>query len=203
MDNKIQELAQSIYREGVEKAEIESKRILSEAEQQSARIIEKAEKEAQSILAEANKKAQDLKMNADSEIQLAARQAVAGLKQKITDLILFSAVDTPVKSLLTDPHALKDLLTVMLQSFSAGSANPNLEILLPQTKQKELDGMLSNTLKELLSKGVEIRFTDTFQAGFQIAPKGGAFKISFTDSDFSEFLKSYLKPKTREILFGK
>lgn len=203
MDNKIQELAQSIYKEGVEKAEIESKKILSEAERQSALILEKAEKDAKAILADAEKKAHDLKVNTDSEIQLAARQAVAGLKQKITDMILFSAVDTPVKSLLTDPNTLKDLLTVMLQNFKSGSGNPDLSILLPQSRQKELEGMLSNTLKDQLSKGVAIRFTDTFQAGFQIAPKDGTFKISLTDADFSEFFKSYLRPKTREIVFGK
>ncbi len=203
MDNKIQELAQSIYKEGVEKAEVESHRIIDDAKKQASAIIQKAEQEAQSILADATKKSQDLKTNTDSEIQLSARQAVSGLKQKITDLILFSAVDSPLKSLLTDPAVLKDLLTTVLQNFKLGTGNPDLQVLLPQSKQKDLDTMMVNTIKELISKGWEVKYSDAFQAGFQIAPRNGAYKISLTDTDFAEFFKSYLRPKTRDIVFGK
>ena len=203
MDNKIAEFAQSIYKEGVEKAEIESRRIIDNAETRSKQILDKARQDADSLLAEARRKADELKSNTDAEVKLSGQQALASLKQKIADLILLKSVDAPVKSLLSDPAVIKEFVLLVLQNWTASTASFDLLILLPENKRKELEATMSSALQSMLKKGLEIRYTDEFQAGFQIGPKAASYKISMTDSDFSEFFKAFLRPRTRDFLFGK
>ena len=52
MENKIQELTDKIYREGVEKGNEEAQRLISSAHEEAAKIVEDARKEADSIVAE-------------------------------------------------------------------------------------------------------------------------------------------------------
>ena len=54
MENKIQELTDKIYREGVEKGNEEAQRLISSARDEAAKIVEDARKEAESILAVAS-----------------------------------------------------------------------------------------------------------------------------------------------------
>lgn len=70
MENKIQELTDKIYREGVEKGNEEAQRLVSEAQAQAEKLIEDAKKQAESILAEAKKSADELNENTKSELKL-------------------------------------------------------------------------------------------------------------------------------------
>ena len=47
MENKIQELTDKIYREGVEKGNEEAQRLISSARDEAAKIVEDARKEAE------------------------------------------------------------------------------------------------------------------------------------------------------------
>jgi V/A-type H+-transporting ATPase subunit E len=51
MENKIQELTDKIYREGVEKGNEEAQKLIAKAQEEAKRIIEDAHKEADSIVA--------------------------------------------------------------------------------------------------------------------------------------------------------
>jgi len=39
------------------------------------------------------------------------------------------------------------------------------------------------------------------KSGFKIGPADESYLISFTDEDFTNFLKGYLRPKTSQLLF--
>ena len=59
MENKIQELTEKIYREGVEKGNEEAQRLVSNAREEAAKILEEARKEAEAIVATAHKSAKE------------------------------------------------------------------------------------------------------------------------------------------------
>ena len=59
MENKIQELTDKIYREGVEKGNEEAQRLVGEAQKESQKLIEEARREAEAIIAEARKSAKE------------------------------------------------------------------------------------------------------------------------------------------------
>ena len=97
MENKIQELTDKIYREGVEKGNEEAQRLISSAHDEAAKIVEDARKEAESILAVARKSAKETAENTQSEIKLFAGQAVNALKTEIATLLTNEVVSESVK----------------------------------------------------------------------------------------------------------
>lgn len=203
MDSKLQELTEKIYREGVEKGEQQAGEIIAAAEKQSAGIIDAARRDADEILADARQKAKDLRQNIEADMRHSCSQAVQAFRQQITDVLVFEAVDKPVAAALSNPATITDFLKAILQSWNpAGGEAPTLAVLLPESKRNELDQALKSALQDQLSKGLLLQFSKNIKGGFQIQPAGSAYKISFADDDFTEFLKEYLRPKTRTFLFG-
>lgn len=64
MENKLQQLTQKLYDEGLEKGRAEAERLVAEAKTNAAKIVKEAEAQAAKILADANTKAQDVEKNA-------------------------------------------------------------------------------------------------------------------------------------------
>jgi len=199
MDNRIAELTKTIYEEGIEKAKAESNRILQEAEKKAAEIIAHAEEKRDAIIKEATLKAQELKKNTEAEIKLSCNQAIAGLKQTIVDIFINKMLDKPVKTVLSDPSVLKEIIIQIVKNWKGSE---DLEVLLPDSFKKDIEQSFIASVKDVVGKGLEIKFSDSIQAGFQILPSGSSFKINMTDEDFNEFFKSYLRPKLRDFLFG-
>ena len=75
MENKIQELTDKIYHEGVEKGNKEAQKLIANAQETAQKIIEDARKEADTILATARKEADDMAENTKSELKMFANQA--------------------------------------------------------------------------------------------------------------------------------
>ena len=93
MENKIQELTDKIYREGVEKGNEEAQKLIAKAQEEAKRIIEDAHKEADSIVATAHKSADELAENTKSELKLFAGQAVNALKSEIATSVSYTHLD--------------------------------------------------------------------------------------------------------------
>ena len=87
MENKIQELTDKIYREGVEKGNEEAQRLIVNAQEEAKKIIEDAHKEAESIITSSRKSADELAENTKSELKLFAGQAVNALKSEIATIV--------------------------------------------------------------------------------------------------------------------
>ena len=87
MENKIQELTDKIYREGVEKGNEEARRLIANAQEEAKKIVEDAHKEAESIIASSRKSADELTENTKSELKLFAGQAVNALKSEIATMV--------------------------------------------------------------------------------------------------------------------
>ena len=98
MENKIQELTDKIYREGVEKGNEEAQKLIVKAQEEAQKIVENAQKEADSIVAAARKSADELAENTKSELKLFAGQAVNALKSEIATLVTDKIVTADVKA---------------------------------------------------------------------------------------------------------
>ena len=111
MENKIQELTDKIYREGVEKGNEEAQKLIVKAQEEAQKIVENAQKEADSIVAAARKSADELAENTKSELKLFAGQAVNALKSEIATLVTDKIVNADVKAFAAN----KDFLNAFIQ----------------------------------------------------------------------------------------
>jgi len=105
MENKIQELTDKIYREGVEKGNTEAQKLIANAQDEAKKIVEDARKEAEAIVAASRKSADELAENTKSELKLFAGQAVNALKSEIATLVTDKIVNADVKGLSECLHS--------------------------------------------------------------------------------------------------
>jgi V/A-type H+-transporting ATPase subunit E len=202
MEQKIQELTAKIYQEGVEKGEVQAKKIIADAQEKATGIVADAKARAEKIIADAQKQSAELRRNTEAEIRLSGTQALAAIKQQILDLVTAKTVDEGMTAALSDPGTIKEFVSIIIHNWKMGNDAPLLEVLLPAQKQDELKKAFEKGSSDLLKKGLTLTFTKSIKAGFRIGPKDGSFRISLTDEDFSEFFKEYLRPRTRTWLFG-
>ena len=202
MENKLQELTQKLYNEGVEKANEEADKILTEAKSEADKLKQGAEKEAQKIIGDAEQKSAEIKKNVDAELALAAKQTVRTVKQQITDMIVSKVIDEPVKKAFDDEKFVKEIIETVVKNWNPQKNEAiDLSILLPADLEKEFAKYFAAKSGKELNANLELSFSDIIKGGFKVGPADGSYKISFSEEDFENFFKSYLRPKTIQLLY--
>ena len=200
MDSKIQQLTEAIFNEGVQKAKEEADLIVREAQAKAAQIEKEAEIAAEKLINEAVEKSREIRRHVDSEIKMTVNQAVSAVKQEITSLLTMKVIQPPVKELFSDSEYLKSLILEIVRGWIK-TESFDLNLILPEVRKAEMERYFNNNLASELNNGLTIEFSRTVKSGFRIGPSDGSYVISFTDEDFINFLKGYLRPKTSQILF--
>jgi len=203
MDNKLQELTDKLYNLGIEKARIEADEIIEKAKLEAAAIVKNAQAEAASIIENAKKESAELKQKTESELKLSSKQAIAAMKNQVSGLIVKDLMKADIEKNLDDADFLKSIIELMVQKWQPDDAQSiNLQIILPAEKKSSFDQLIKTKINHLLAKGLTVNFDDQFKSGFKIAPKDNSYIINFTQEDFDNFFKSYLRAKTANLLYG-
>ena len=200
MGNKLQELTDKLFAEGLEKGRAEADNLVAEAKSKAQKIVAEAEAKAAAIVAAAEDKAADVEKNAMTEISLAGKQAVAKIKSEIETLIVAKSAGEGVKAANLDTAFIKDMLLAVAKGWNNG-AKVELSALLPEAKKAELDKGIEAAAKALLAEGVEVGFSADVKSGFKVGEKGGGYYISFSDESFEALLSVYLRDKVAQLLF--
>jgi V/A-type H+/Na+-transporting ATPase subunit E len=200
MQTKLQELTEKIYSEGVEKARQEADAILNEAREKAAAIESQAQKSADAIVKEAEEKAATLKQHVDSELKMSISQALSALKQELANQVTMNAVQPGVKEVFSNVNFLKSLVQKLVSAW-AEKDTMDMKVVMAEKDRKELETFFKNQLADELNKGLELSFSEGLKSGFKVGPSKGGYLISFTDQDFISFFKTYLRPRTSELLF--
>lgn len=196
MENKIQELTEKIYAEGVEKGNVEAARIIEEAKAQAADIVKKAKAEADAVVAAAEKRAAELGENSRAEIKLYGAQAIGALKSEAANIITDSVVKVAVKEALAG-DTVKALLVKIAERWSA-----NEQLVISTSEAEQLKAYFAKNAKALLDKGVAIEQVNGKKAQFSIAPADGSYKVNFGEGEFEAFFRAFLRPQMVELLFA-
>ncbi|MCD8208324.1 MAG: hypothetical protein LUD72_10340 [Bacteroidales bacterium] len=200
MQNKLQELTEKLYNEGLSKGRQEGEEMIQKAQAQADAIVAKAKKEAEGIVAAAKKEAEDLKVKTAGDVKMAASQSVAAVKKDIENLIVAKITDAPVKSALSSADFVKEIITAVAKGFKATEA-VDLEVMLPESLKKELEPFIKGEITKILKGGVEAKFSKKISGGFTIGPMDGGWFISLTDETFKDLITEYLRPATKKLLY--
>ncbi len=200
MQNKLQELTEKLYNEGLSKGRREGEEMIQKAQAQADAIVAKAKKEAEGIVAAAKKDAEDLKTKTAGDVKMAASQSITAVKKDIENLIVAKITDAPVKSALSSADYVKEMITAVAKGFKADGA-VDLEMVLPESLKAELEPFIEGELAKILGAGVYASFSKKISGGFTIGPKDGGWFISLTDETFKELISEYLRPATKKLLY--
>ena len=199
--DKLQELTQKLYDEGLAKGKQEGEAVLQKAVEEAGSIVKKAQEEAEAILAKARKEADDFKVKVEGDVKMASMQALQATRADIENLVIAKAVDAPVAKALSSEEYIKGIITAVAQKFSAEEP-ADLSLVLPESLKAGLEPFVKNELGKLLGKGVDATFSKKLAGGFKIGPKDGGYFVSLTDETFKELIGAYLRPTTKSLLFG-
>ena len=199
--NKLQELTDKLYNDGLSKGREEGARILEEARKQAEEIVADARKQADGIVSEARRQADDYSQKVTSDLKMAASQSLQATRKDIEHLIIGSFAGEEVKKSLTSAEFVKQVITSVAQKFSS-EESCDLSLVLPASLQDQLEPFVKGELAALLGKGIDATFSKKISGGFSIGPKDGGYFISMTDETFNELITEYLRPVTKKLLFG-
>ena len=203
MQDKLQELMDKLYNEGLSKGRKDADELVAKAAREAEEIISDAKAKAAKIVSKAEQEANDIKSRIANDIKMASAQSITATKQSIENLVVANALNANVGKAMSDTEFVKSLLTTVVKAFNA--ANPEsvpLDVILPSAMQKELQNAFATEIYDNLAKGSEVKFAKGMSDGFKIGPKDGGYVIGFTADDFNALLGRYLRPSTRKLLFG-
>jgi len=195
MDNKVQEITDKIYREGVEKGQEEAQKIVEAAEAKKAEMLKMAQQEAEKIVADAKKSAEELAKDTKSELHLYAGRALEALKSEITNLMTGSIVDTAMNETVNNEWLQKLMLTLAADWVTKEN------VVIQTADAAALTQYFVRKAKDLLNKGVQIEQVNGKTAAFAIMPADKGYKVQFGEAEFSAYFKEFLRPKLVEMLF--
>lgn len=196
MENKIQELTNKIYREGVEKGNEEAQRLIANAQEEAKKIIEDAHKQADSILASSRKSADELAENTKSELKLFAGQAVNALKSEIATMVTDKIVAESVTEFAHNKDFLNEFIVRLASQWSV-----NEPIVISTADSESLKKYFAAHAKALLDKSVKIEQVNGIKTLFTVSPADGSYKVNFGEEEFMNYFKAFLRPQLVEMLF--
>lgn len=201
MQNKLQELTEKLYNEGLSKGKAEGEQLLAKAREEAGAIVARAKEEAAAITAKAEKDAEDMKQKVASDLKMASAQCLQATRKDIENLLVDDISKDKTEAVLKDSAFIKEIISTVARKFDAQQAE-DLELVLPESLKKDLEPWVREELGKSLSKGVSASFTKKMAGGFSIGPKDGGWFVSLTEQTFNELIAEYLRPVTRKLLFG-
>lgn len=196
MNNKIQELTDIIYNEGVAKGQAQADEILSKARSEAESLLAKAGKEAEEIVANARRQSETNAENVRKELKLYSQQAIAALKSQVSNLITDTISAQAVGSLLSNQDAFNALVLEI-----AGQWNGEQAPVISSPQADKLKSFFTAKAKDLLDKGLEIKPVSGQDTSFSIQPKDGSYKVNFGEAEFESWIKSMFREQISELLF--
>ena len=203
MEDKLQKLTQKLYEEGLSKGRSDADDLVNKAKAEAAAIIDEAKVKAGSIIHQAEQSAAEMKKNTETEVALASRQVISELKSRIQNLIAAKELTPAIQTTVKESAFLKEMILAIAKNWDGcEQTHTDLDVMLPKETSAALIDELKASLKKALDSGIEVKTDDSVKSGFKVAPQAGGYYISFTDADFDELFREYLRPKVAELLFG-
>ncbi len=193
---KIQELTEKIYREGVEKGQQEADRLVAEAKAQAEKIVAEAREQAQTIENAAKRKAAELETNTKNELRLYTGQALNALKSEVVNVLTDKVVNGEVDKLATDKDFLCKFAVTLAEKWQ--SSEPAV---ISANDAESLKTYFLKNAKSLLDKGLKIEKVNGVDTLFTIQPEDGSYKVQFGKEEFEAYFKAFLRPQLVEMLF--
>ncbi len=200
-DNKLELLTKKIYEEGIEKAQNDAQSILEKAQIEAENIVKEAENKAKVIIEKAQNESAALRQKTETELSMSAKQAVAALKQQVTNMISNNIAVDMTTAAFKDEDFVRELMAKIIEKWNT-EGNADLNVIMNNKEKEEFEKYLLAKHKDLLGNNLTIITSNSQKDGFVIQPKDGSYKITFSEKVFEEFFNAYLKEYSKKLLFS-
>ena len=201
MPKNIEAFVETLKSEGVDAGKKAAQKIEAQAQAQAEQIIARAKAEADQMIAKAETEASKIKSRMDSSLELATRDAVLALKEKLSQL-LSALLAREVGKALSNEDTLASVLQAVIPAYAKADAQTSVsaDIVVPETlKGKLIESTLKDLVKALKNQGIQAEVKASLvHAGFEYKIEGTTVEVS-TDS-VTALLADMIDPELRHIL---
>ncbi|MFI3321513.1 MAG: hypothetical protein R3Y50_03200 [Rikenellaceae bacterium] len=202
MENKIQQLTEQLYNEGVVRGKEESEQLIAAAKEEAAKILSEATKNSADIVAKAEAEAAELKSKSLSELTRTLSEIVNDTKSQIEKAVTATTIGEDVKGAFADKKFVQELILASVSAWGSSSDEP-IMVSVAADKEVETEKFIKSKVATALASKVSVGVSTKVKNGFTITPQDKGYYISFTAEDFDALLSESLRGKVSEILFGK
>jgi V/A-type H+-transporting ATPase subunit E len=182
-------------------AKAQAEKILRDAEAEAVRIVEAAKAEAEGICAGAKREAEEIQVHMHADLDKAARNFLVMVQESLERAVVPPLVEEAVKKTLSDDHLLERLIQEIVTGFVKHRGQESrIEILLPESRQEELQGWLLDSLRARTTNPLTVHFTDKVSFGFKIGEEGTGSHFNFGDG-LVQVLSEFCSPRFRRHFF--
>lgn len=196
MAEELQNLLDKIQREGVEKAEAESKKITDNAKQEADEIRKKAENDVKALLEKAQKEADGFAEKGKQSLGQAARDIILSINTSLTAILEGMLGDAVSTALSTD--ALKEMLVKAVEAYCKN--DEDVKVLVKPSQAQELANFMMERFKEKAAGGIKVVPDKNIDNGFRILLKNGRLEHDFSEEAIRKQLASVVRPHIAEVL---
>jgi V/A-type H+-transporting ATPase subunit E len=199
--DKIQKICDTLRKETLEPAKQEAREIVENAHMQAAEVVAEAQKKAEALVQEAMQEMEEKKRVFHASLNLACRQGIEQLKQKIEKELFNRALADVVGKEMADPKLIANLLNSFMRAMEEKGVEEDFVALIPK-------GVSPRTINELLSAKVVERLhkqsvaVGEFGGGLQIQLKGKKITIDISDTVVRELIAQYIRRDLRDLVFN-
>lgn len=194
MEQQIQDLIDSIRKEGLEEASKERDGIISDAKKEAERIITEAKENASKMIEDATKECELRAQSTKASLEQASRDAALSLKKEIErqlSLVLADSIRTSLD---------KDLVSrIVLAVVDAGLKDVSVEL-----SGKDAQALVKGLKSELASRlkdGLELK-AGAGPDGLRLVSKDGSGYVDLSAEELASALKPYLSDAVKTAVFS-
>ncbi|MDP8233790.1 MAG: hypothetical protein P9M06_03175 [Candidatus Saelkia tenebricola] len=197
MEVKLEQLIETIKKDGVIEAQKQSGEIIEKATKEAALILKETKEKAGRIIRDAQEKAEDFRKTAEKSMQLASRDVILSLKEKIHaifDILLREKITEELKQ-----DYLKDLILKVIENWSP-DGNNSWQVLVNDEDKEKLKFFLLKSFKEQARGEIEIKTTSDVKQGFRLGLKDEEIYYDFSDESIAEALSLFVNPLIADLM---
>lgn len=198
---KIQRICDAIRADTLEPAKQEASELIENAHLQAAEIIKNAEKRAEDLLKSAKDQIAEKEKVFHSSLQLASRQGIEVLKQKIEEKLFDQTLTEIINREMKEIKLIAHIVDSFMKSMIEKGIDEDFVAVIPKNiTPRSINTLLaSEILEKLQGKSVVV---GDFDAGVKIQLKGQHLTIDISDSTIKELVGRYIHRDFREMIYS-
>lgn len=199
--DKIQKICDALKKETLEPAKQEAREIVENAHLQASEIVHEAQKKARSLVQAAEKEIEEKKKVFQSSLNLACRQGIEQLKQKIEAELFNKELSQLIAKEMADPKVIANLLNSFMKSMEEKGVEEEFIAVIPKgiSPRSINDLLAARILERLHQKSVVV---GDFGGGVQIQLKGKQITIDISEAVVRELIAQYIRRDFRDLVFN-
>ena len=201
MPTNIESFVKTLESEGVDAGKKAGKKIEAEAKEKADAIIAQANETAEGIIAEAQTEAEKVQARMNSSLELAARDAIYMLREKLTQqlgIMLKLNVEKALKDEDTLAHVLREVIPAYAKAHVGNKLTAQINVS-QSLKSRLLESALRELSHSLKDKNAQVDVSHNLaKAGFECKIEGSTVEVS-TES-VTALLSEMIDPELQQFL---